>query len=70
MTNKGAAPTPMLTIDVARRLGCSTDNVRKLERAGQLPAAKSDGGVRIFDRADVEQFARAREDRNTRSGRR
>lgn len=54
--------TVMLTSDVARRLNCSTDNVRVLERTGQLPAGKTKGGVRLFNHEDVERFARRRAD--------
>lgn len=60
----------LLTSDVARILECSTDNVRLLERSGQLRADKTEGGVRLFDRKDVEQFARDRGNREKRSVRR
>jgi DNA-binding transcriptional MerR regulator len=50
----------LLTSDVARILDCSTDNVRFLERSGKLPADKTAGGWRVFDRTSVEQFARDR----------
>jgi len=60
----------LLTSDVARILDCSTDNVRLLERSGQLHADKTEGGVRLFDRRDVERFARERANRiETRSRR-
>lgn len=49
------------TIQVAARLGCSTDNVRKLARGGRLPVAEIVGrGQRLFDEAVVEKLARAR----------
>jgi excisionase family DNA binding protein len=51
---------PLLTSDVADILDVSTDMVRYLERNGQLHAVKSVGGVRIFDREDVERYARQR----------
>jgi excisionase family DNA binding protein len=53
----------LLTSDVARILDCTPDYVRQLERAGQLHAAKTEGGVRLFDRGDVERFARERANR-------
>lgn len=61
----------LLVSDVARVLDCSTDYVRLLERTGQLHAEKTEGGVRLFARADVERFARDRASRlETRSARR
>jgi DNA-binding transcriptional MerR regulator len=60
----------LLTSDVARILDCSTDNVRLLERSGKLHADKTAGGVRLFDRKSVEQFARDRASRLETRGRR
>ena len=60
-----------LTSDVARILNCTPDYVRQLERAGQLAASKTESGVRLFNRVDVERFARERVSRiETRSIRR
>jgi DNA-binding transcriptional MerR regulator len=64
---KTAVP-PLLTSDVARRLGCTGEWVRRLERAGHLHATKSPSGVRVFKLADVERLARERDE--TRSHRR
>ena len=51
----------MATIDVARRLNCSPDRVRQLEREGKLPAQKMPRGVRVFRAEDVERLAVERE---------
>jgi excisionase family DNA binding protein len=66
-----SAESPLLlTSDVAKILECSTDNVRLLERTGRLHAEKTEGGVRLFQRDAVEQFARQRAHRiETRSTR-
>jgi excisionase family DNA binding protein len=55
----------LLTNDVARILGVSPETVRLLERLGRLPALKTERGVRLFDRRDVERLAREREERRT-----
>jgi excisionase family DNA binding protein len=61
----------LLSGDVAKILNCTPDYVRVLERSGQLQAVKTEGGVRLFDRVDVERFARERANRTeTRSARR
>lgn len=52
--------TLLLTSDVARILSVSPDRVRALERLGQLPAIKTENGVRLFDRRDVERLAHER----------
>jgi DNA-binding transcriptional MerR regulator len=49
------------TLDVALRLGCSSENVRALERTGKLRAEKTPSGRRIFKDEDVERYARERE---------
>jgi excisionase family DNA binding protein len=46
--------------DVARLLGVASDTVRYYERTGQLPAQKTPGGVRVFQREAVEQFREQR----------
>jgi excisionase family DNA binding protein len=51
----------MATIDVARRLNCSPDRVRQLEREGKLPAQKMPRGQRVFKAEDVERLAVERE---------
>ena len=52
----------LLTVtDVAHRLGISSESVRSYERHGKLRALKTAGGMRLFEIADVENFARERE---------
>lgn len=51
----------MLTGDVAKRLDCGPDYVRRLERTGRLRARRTAGGVRIFDSSDVERLAADRQ---------
>lgn len=48
-------------IDVARQLGCSTDNVRLLEKTGRLAALRTPSGRRIFRREDVDRLAAERD---------
>jgi DNA-binding transcriptional MerR regulator len=47
----------MATCDAAKRLECTPDNVRSLERRGQLPAMRTPSGRRIFRAVDVERLA-------------
>jgi len=65
MSNDHSA-TLLLTSDVARILSVSPDRVRALERLGQLPALKTENGVRLFDRRDVERLANERRDAEAR----
>jgi excisionase family DNA binding protein len=55
----------LLTNEAARVLGVSPQTVRVLERTGRLPALRTEGGVRLFDRRDVERLAREREERRS-----
>jgi len=50
----------LLTGDVARTLQVSVDLVRYYERSGVLRANRSQGGVRLFDAAEVKRFQRER----------
>jgi len=50
----------LTTLEAARVLGCSTDRVRQLERAGGLPCLRTETGQRIFRAADVAALARDR----------
>jgi excisionase family DNA binding protein len=59
MSHEPTNPT-LLTSEVARILDVSAETVRLWERQGRLRAAKTSGGVRLFDRRDVEQLARER----------
>ena len=62
-TMEATAPfDPVLVSEVARILHRSAETVRALERAGTLRAIRTAGGVRVFNRADVERFARERAD--------
>lgn len=56
----------MMSGEVAQFLGVTPDAVRLFERTGQLQAERTGRGVRVFRRADVEQFAREREARRLR----
>lgn len=50
--------------DAARILGVTAATVRLMQRRGQLPlAARTQGGIHLFRRADVEQLALRREQR-------
>ena len=49
-----------LTSQAARAFGVSPETVRLWERRGVLPALKTVGGVRLFDRRDVERLAQQR----------
>ena len=52
---------PVLTTEAARILDVSAETVRHWERVGILPAVKTERGVRLFDRRDVERVARERQ---------
>jgi excisionase family DNA binding protein len=57
------------TIQVARLLGCGSDNVRTLARLGRLPVAAIVGrDQRLFDADVIQQFAREREARHDNHG--
>jgi excisionase family DNA binding protein len=51
----------MSTSLVARRLNCSEGTVRLLEQRGVLPAERTAGGMRLFDRDAVERLATKRQ---------
>jgi excisionase family DNA binding protein len=50
----------LTTTEVAKRLACSPDNVRRLEREGKLPATKTSTGQRLFDADSVDRLAAER----------
>ena len=52
---------PVLTTEAARILHVSAETIRAWERVGILPAVKTERGVRLFDRRDVERLARERQ---------
>ncbi len=49
----------LTAVDVANSLGLTASRVRQLARCGELPGQREPEGW-VFDRADVEQFHRAR----------
>jgi DNA-binding transcriptional MerR regulator len=50
------------TSDAGRILGVAAATVRLMQRRGDLPlAARTEGGIYLFRRADVEQLAARRE---------
>lgn len=51
----------ILTSEAAQILHRSAATVRQWERRGLLRATKTDRGVRLFDRNDVERLAREKE---------
>jgi excisionase family DNA binding protein len=46
--------------EAEKLLGLTPAHVRRLEREGRLPAQRTPGGVRLFNRDDVERLAAAR----------
>lgn len=50
----------VLTNEAAQMIGVSPETVRVWERVGRLPATRTSGGVRLFQREDVERAARER----------
>ena len=53
--------TQILATESGRILGLSADRVRQLADRGDLQARRTEGGVRLFNRADVEKLAAIRE---------
>lgn len=57
------APTQfLLTNEAARIIGVSPQTIRLWENVGRLRAVKASGGVRLFDRHDVEQLRDSRDE--------
>jgi DNA-binding transcriptional MerR regulator len=52
---------PCLAAEAARILGVTPATVRLMESRGDLPAKRTESGVRIFDRADVLRLAAERD---------
>ncbi len=50
----------LTTSGAARLLELSSESVRAYERAGKLPATRTESGMRLFRRADVERLAAER----------
>jgi excisionase family DNA binding protein len=51
----------VLTSEAARLCGVSADTIRLWARRGHLPSTRTERGVRIFERRDVERLARERD---------
>jgi len=56
---------PVLTTEAARILAVSPETIRHWEQTGRLPAIKTERGVRLFNRCDVEYLARRLEERRS-----
>lgn len=56
------ASPKILTLQAARILNVGPDSVRRYERLGLLTAERTEGGVRLFDRSEVEALAAERRD--------
>ena len=52
---------PILTGEASRITKVTPDTIRAWARSGRLPARKLAGGVRLFDRRDVQRLAEERE---------
>ena len=50
----------LTTSSAARVLHVADGTVRQMARRGELPAIRTEGGVRLFDPADVDRVARER----------
>jgi DNA-binding transcriptional MerR regulator len=57
MTNRSHC----LAADAAKILAVTPATVRLMEARGELPAERTESGVRIFKRTDVERLAAARQ---------
>lgn len=58
--------TYLSSADASRVLGVTTATVRLMVRRGKLaPAAKTEGGIHLFDRHEVERLAAERKARTT-----
>jgi DNA-binding transcriptional MerR regulator len=55
-----AAVTFLTSADVARRAGVTPEMVRVWNRRGQLPAQRTEGGVRLFRSDDVARLLEVR----------
>jgi excisionase family DNA binding protein len=60
MVTASSSPDYLTTQRVAKELGLSEARVRQLANKGDLPAIRTDGGIRLFARADVEHLRRQR----------
>jgi len=53
----------LLASDAGRLLGCSAQTVRLLEERGELKAARTPNGTRLFTVADVRKLAAERNEK-------
>lgn len=53
----------LTTRDAARVFDVAPDTIRSWERIGKLPATRTESGLRVFSRADVERVAAERAER-------
>jgi DNA-binding transcriptional MerR regulator len=56
-TTAMAEPEYMATNDAAKALDRAKDTVLYYERTGRLKAIRTEGGIRLFLRSDVERLA-------------
>jgi len=61
MENGNDMDTFLTTLDAAKILQVSPDTIRVWERRGKLPAIRTQGGMRLFRREDVELLATQRQ---------
>jgi excisionase family DNA binding protein len=57
---KRSVPEFLTVGEAARALGLSPDRVRQLERAKVLRALRTQTGVRIFERHEIEEYLQSR----------
>jgi len=50
---------PMTVSEVARELDIAAETVREWADSGKLPMRRTAGGIRVFERADIERVRRA-----------
>lgn len=60
MENAQATQPLLSSGQVAHMAGVSTEAVRAWVRAGKLACTRTDTGMRLFNRADVERFLQER----------
>ena len=57
--------SPVMTSEAANLLGVSAQTIRNLAKRGALPAIRTVGGIRLFNRRDVERLAQERREAPT-----
>jgi excisionase family DNA binding protein len=67
LTNEGATSELMTAGEAARALGISVQTVRSWADRGVLAATRTEGGMRLYRRVDVERYATERSQRNGRA---